>query len=75
MITVEPGLTGHDFHFVSEDGNVFGFFYPLTKSDPSIWAVSGSYKPLAANVMDFASYDDALAYIVAHAPSKMPKQE
>lgn len=73
MITVRRSVTGEALFFVSEnDHKNFAFFYLLSKSDPPVWAVSGHHKPLVANVMDFSSYDDALAYIAAHAPSKMP---
>lgn len=73
MITVKQGAVGGEFYFVRENGAVFAFFYKLSTSPAGreIWAVSGRHKPLAANVMDFDTYDDALAFIEAHAPSRM----
>jgi len=73
MITVKQGAAGGEFYFVRENGAVFAFFYKLSTSTAGreIWAVSGRHKPLAANVMDFQSYEDALAYVEAYAPSRM----
>ncbi|MGX8008422.1 hypothetical protein ACVDG8_005080 [Mesorhizobium sp. ORM8.1] len=58
-----------DLYFVFVDNECPAFFYLLKSTgDKQVWAVSGQHKPLAANVDDFASYDDALRFIMAHIP-------
>lgn len=69
MIIVKRPLREEDLYFVFAEGRCVAFFYLLSSSgDKQIWAVSGDEKPLAANTDDFASYDDALNFIVAHLP-------
>ncbi|AZO08808.1 MULTISPECIES: hypothetical protein [unclassified Mesorhizobium] len=69
MITVKKIFRDEELYFVWADGKCFAFFYLLSSSgEKPVWAVSGEYKPLAANIDDFNSYDDALKFIMAHAP-------
>lgn len=69
MITVRKPLRDEELYFVFAGENCFAFFYLLSGTgDKPVWAVSGQYKPLAANVDDFDSYDHALRFIMAHAP-------
>lgn len=70
MIIVKKPLRDEDLYFVFAEERCVAFFYLLSSSgDKQIWAVSGGdQKPLAANTDDFASYDAALNFIVAHLP-------
>ncbi len=69
MITVKKIFQDEELYFVWADEKCFAFFYLLRSAgDKQVWAVSGEYKPLAANVEDFNSYDHALKFIMAHAP-------
>jgi murein tripeptide amidase MpaA len=69
MITVKKILPNEELYFVWADERCFAFFYLLSSAgEKPVWAVSGEYKPLAANVDDFDSYDHALKFIMAHAP-------
>ncbi|TGQ12215.1 MULTISPECIES: hypothetical protein [unclassified Mesorhizobium] len=69
MITVKKVLLNEELYFVWADERCFAFFYLLSSTGgKQVWAVSGEYKPLAANVDDFDSYDQALEFIMARAP-------
>jgi hypothetical protein len=71
MIIVKKPLREEELYFVFVEEHCVAFFYLLRSSgDNQIWAVSGGdEKPLAANTDDFASYDDALNFIIAHLPA------
>ncbi len=69
MIMVKKPLRDEELYFVFAEENCVAFFYLLRSlGDKQVWAVSGKQKPLAANIDDFASYDDALNFIIAHLP-------
>ena len=56
MITVKKILPNEELYFVWADERCFAFFYLLSSAgEKPVWAVSGEYKPLAANVDDFDS--------------------
>ena len=67
MINVKQPLADEDYFVVYDDDHFIAIFYLLKKiGSAQIWAITGMVKPFAANCDDFASYDDALDFIIAH---------
>lgn len=67
MIVVKKPLPDEEGFFVFVEECCVAFFYLLSSFGiKQVWAVSGRQKPFAANCDDFASYEDALNFIVTH---------
>ena len=67
MIIVRRPLADEDYFVVYDDDHFIATFYLLKEvGSTQIWAVTGTVRPFAANCDDFASYDDALNYIIEH---------
>ena len=67
MISVKQPLTGEDYFVVYDDDHFIATFYLLKEAGSTqTWAVTGTVKPFSANCDDFASFDDALHFIIEH---------
>jgi hypothetical protein len=67
MFNVLRPLADEDY-FVVYDGDVYVAAFYLLRQTSSVqtWGVTGVVKPFAGNCDDFASYDEALGFIVKH---------